>query len=146
MITLGVRDLGVARRFYRDGLGWTPLLEVGDEVSFFQVGFGLLLALFAAADLAIDVGVEEPTAVAAQGVARMSLAHNMDSEAAVDAELVRAAAAGGTIRKAGQRAAFGGYHGYVADPDGFLWEIAYNPGLVFGVDGVVRFTNSDGSA
>ena len=146
MVTLGVQDLARSRAFYRDGLGWEPVLEVGDEVSFFRVGHGLLLGLFGAADLANDVGVEDPVAVRAQGVARMSLAHNMDSEAAVDAELASAAAAGGTVLKPGQRAAFGGYHGYVADPDGFLWEIAYNPGLVFGVDGSVRFTAADGSA
>jgi catechol 2,3-dioxygenase-like lactoylglutathione lyase family enzyme len=143
VVTLGVRDLARSRAFYRDGLGWEPLLEVDDEVSFFQVGPGLLLALFGAVDLATDVGVEDPARVSDQTVSRMSLGHNMDSEAAVDSELAKAVAAGGTILKPGQRAAFGGYHGYLADPDGFQWEIGYNAGLVFGADGTIRFTEAE---
>jgi catechol 2,3-dioxygenase-like lactoylglutathione lyase family enzyme len=141
LVTLGVRDLAASRAFYVDGLGWQPLLAL-DDVVFFQVGPGLVLSLFGAEALAADAGAPDPAAVAAQEPGRITLGHNMASEAEVDSEVARAAAAGGTITKPAQRAFWGGYHGYVTDPDGFVWEIAYNPGLVFGDDGVVRVTEA----
>jgi catechol 2,3-dioxygenase-like lactoylglutathione lyase family enzyme len=141
LITLGTRDIAAARRFYVDGLGWTPLLAM-DDVLFFQVGPGLVLSLFDNDHLAADSGFPDPTTAAAQQPTRLTLGYNPPSEAEVDEAMRGAEAAGGTILKPAQRAFWGGYHGFVADPDGFTWEIAYNPGLVFGDDGTVRFTEA----
>ena len=133
LVTLGVNDLEVSRRFYSDGLGWTPTLEVEDEISFYQVGHGLLLGLYPLDLLSADAG-----AAATPGTP-FSLASNLDSEAAVDAAVERARQAGAQVIKEPQRADFGGYHAYVADPDGHRWEIAYNPGLTVAADGTVVF-------
>jgi uncharacterized protein len=139
-ITLGVRDLAAARRFYVDGLGWTPTLDVTDEVCFLQVALGVLVALWPAADLHADIGSGDAPGPAS--AAPVAFAHNVTSEAAVDAAIARVVAAGGTVRKPAQIAFFGGYHGYVADPDGFTWEIAYNPSWRVEDDGTVRLGDS----
>ncbi len=136
LITLGVHDLEQARRFYLDGLGWEALLDVPGEVVFLQVGHGLLLALFGAEDLAADAG-DPPRAAAATGPLPFNLAHNVGSDDAVVSQMARAEAAGATVLKPPQRAAFGGFHGYFADPSGFRWEIAHNPGWRVGQDGRV---------
>ena len=135
LITLGVPDLDEARRFYLEGLGWTPVLDVAGQVTFIQVAPGLLLSLFDAAQLAEDVGDGRP---AAPTVGNVTLAHNVGSEAEVDAALEDAVRAGATLVKPAQRAAWGGYHGYFADPAGTPWEVAFNPGLVVDDDGAVR--------
>jgi catechol 2,3-dioxygenase-like lactoylglutathione lyase family enzyme len=141
LITLGVRDIEASKHFYLDGLGWEPLLAM-DDVAFFRVGHGLVLSLFDADHLAADSGLADPHAAATAVPGRMTLGHNMASEAEVDSEIAKAAAAGGTVLKPAQKAFWGGYHGFVADPDGFVWEIAYNPGLVFAADGSVRFAGN----
>jgi uncharacterized protein len=133
LLTLGVTDLDAARRFYLDGLGWRPLLDAG-EVVFLQVGPGLVLSLWGRADLAREAGtasgpVEPPP---------FSLAHNADSEEAVHRVVADMRAAGGTVVAEPSRASWGGVTAYVADPDGFRWEIAWNEGLVVGPDGAVR--------
>jgi catechol 2,3-dioxygenase-like lactoylglutathione lyase family enzyme len=135
-ITLGVSDLASARRFYVDGLGWTPTLDVEGEVCFLQVAPGVLLALWPAVDLHADIGSGDPPGLAS--AAPVAFAHNVGSEPEVDGAIARVVAAGGTVRKPAQRAFFGGYHGYVADPDGFTWEIAHNPSLRVDADGTVH--------
>jgi catechol 2,3-dioxygenase-like lactoylglutathione lyase family enzyme len=110
-----------------------PTFEVEGEVVFYQVGHGLVLGLFGLDDLGTDAGVP-----ATPGTS-FSLASNVDSEAAVDAAVERARAAGATVLKEPQRASFGGYHAYIADPDGHRWEIAHNPGLTVAADGTVTF-------
>lgn len=134
IITLGVADLDVARRFYVDGLGWEPTLDVPDEVIFIQVGHGLLLGLFTglAQDLG-GVGLGDPSA------APVTLAHNVTTDAEVGRVLARAEAAGGRIVKAAQPSAVGFVHGYFADPFGFYWEVACNPGIAVDADGRVVF-------
>jgi catechol 2,3-dioxygenase-like lactoylglutathione lyase family enzyme len=136
-ITLGVPDLAAARRFYVDGLGWRPTLDVEDEVVFLQVGHGLLLALWGAENLEADVGSGSPGQALPAGAAPIALAHNVASEDEVALVLERAAAAGGTVLKHAQPAAFGGLQGYFADPAGFRWEVAYNPGWSVAPDGRV---------
>lgn len=126
MITLGVRDLAASTRFYRDGLGLPPL-ESPPGVAFFALT-GTWLALFGRDDLAADAGVD----AAGGGFGGISLAHNLDSEAAVDAQMAEAAAAGARIVKPAQKTSWGGYAGYFADPDGHLWEIAHNPFMQVG--------------
>jgi catechol 2,3-dioxygenase-like lactoylglutathione lyase family enzyme len=140
-ITLGVSDLAAARRFYVEGLGWEPTWDL-DEVVFIQVAPGVLLALWPAADMDADIGAGPASGVAGQ--APFSLAHNVQSAEEVDTAMARCVAAGGHVLKPAQAAAFGGYHGYVADPDGFRWEIAHNPGWWVEPDGRVHIGPVDG--
>jgi len=123
--TVATPDLDAARRFYVDGLGWTPTLDVPGEIIFFQVGSGMILGLFDAEKFAADLGNGPATGVPASG---FTLSHNVDSPADVDRALHEAALAGATIIKPAQQAAFGGYHGHFADPNGIVWEVAHNPG------------------
>jgi catechol 2,3-dioxygenase-like lactoylglutathione lyase family enzyme len=124
-VTLGSRDREASRRFYRDGLGWTPVMDI-DEITFFQVAPGVVLGVWTSDELAADGARPWPEVSAAPS--GFALASNVASEAEVDAAVGRVVAAGGTVLKPGQQAEFGGYHAYVADPDGVRWEIAYNPG------------------
>ena len=133
LITLGVADVSESRRFYVDGLGWSPVLDLEGEITFFQVGHGLVLGIWDLAKLGADAG--RPATAGTP----FTLASNLDSETAVDAAVERARAAGATVLKEPQRADFGGYHAYVADPDGHRWEIAHNPGLTVDADGSVHF-------
>lgn len=121
MITLGVRDLAVAVRFYEQGLG-LPRMDAPPEVAFFTLN-GSWLALFGREALAADAGVP----ASGSGFAGFSLAHNVASEAEVEAVLQQAVAAGAGLVKPGQPTSWGGYAGYFRDPDGYLWEVAHNP-------------------
>lgn len=120
-ITLGVRDLKGATRFYRDVLGLRPRTEL-PEVTFFEMG-RTWLALYPRELLAVDAGVPEE----GSGFSGFALAHNVRSPAEVDVLLATAAAGGGRLVKAGRATEWGGYAGYFADPEGFLWEVAWNP-------------------
>ncbi|MEU9297927.1 VOC family protein [Streptomyces sp. NPDC048266] len=133
LVTLGVDDVKVSRQFYSQGLGWSPLLDL-DEIVFYQVGSGLALGLFPLADLGTDTGHPATSGTP------FTLAQNLSSPAAVDAAVQRAREAGATILKEPQRAAFGGYHGYFADPDGHRWEVCHNPGWSVADDGTVTLT------
>lgn len=121
MLTLGVRDLAASIRFYEQGLG-LPRMESPPEVAFFTLN-GTWLALYGRDALAGDAGV----APDGSGFSGIAIAHNVDSEAAVDAVLDEAVAAGAKRVKPGQKTDWGGYAGYFADPDGYLWEVAHNP-------------------
>lgn len=122
LITLGVADLPAARAFYQR-LGFSELPESQEGVAFLRLQNGLLLSLYGRTALAEDAGVPDD----GQGFPRFSLAHNVGSPAEVDAVLAEAVAAGARLVKAGQSVFWGGYSGYFADPDGFLWEVAFNP-------------------
>ena len=127
MITLGVKDLAAATAFYQQGLGF-PRLEIESQgVSFFPLA-GAWLSLFPWEDLAKDAGVES----SGTGFRAMSLAQTVGSEEEVDAVLALAVKAGGQLVKPGQKVFWGGYSGYFSDPDGHLWEIAYNPFMQIG--------------
>lgn len=139
IITLGITDLDLARRFYVDGLGWEPTLDVPGEVIFIQVGHGLLLGLFTG--LEDDLGGVE---LGKPSEAPVTLAHNVDTDAQVRDVLARAEAAGGRIVKTAQQSAVGFLHGYFADPFGFYWEVACNPGITVDDDGRVVFGPSGG--
>ncbi len=121
IVTLGVRDLARAVRFYRDGLGWKPAVEMGDFV-LFELG-GAALALHPQDLLAEDAGVT-PGPRAFGGV---TLAQNVASREEVDRVIASACAAGATLLRGASEKEWGGYSGYFADPDGQPWEIAYNP-------------------
>ena len=120
-VTLGVRDLERATRFYRDVLGLAQKDTPGD-VSFFEMG-RTWLALYPRELLAADAAVPAEGG----GFPGFSLAHNVRTPDEVDALLAHVAAHGGRLVRAGHTADWGGYTGYFADPDGFLWEVAWNP-------------------
>ena len=131
LVTLGVRDLGRARRFY-EALGWTTGAAPADDVAFFQAG-GMVVALWGREELAADSGVED-----AGGWGGVTLAHNVRSPAEVDAVVEEARAAGATITREPAETFWGGYSGAFADPDGHAWEIAHNPSWTLADDGSVR--------
>jgi catechol 2,3-dioxygenase-like lactoylglutathione lyase family enzyme len=130
LITLGVADVRIARRFY-ETLGWRGESPDGDVV-FFQAG-GMIVALWARAKLAEDSAVNDPG-----GWGGVTLAHNVGSPAEVDAILAQAEAAGATIGRPGAPTFWGGYSGVFIDLDGHPWEVAHNPGWVLNEDGTVR--------
>ncbi len=121
MITLGVADLPRAVRFYEEGLG-LPRMESPPEVAFFTLD-GTWLGLYGRAALADDACVSAD----GQGFEAFTLAHNVHSEAEVDAVIQQAIKAGATLVKPAGKVFWGGYSGYFKDPDGHLWEVAHNP-------------------
>ncbi|MEN3974003.1 VOC family protein [Emcibacter sp. SYSU 3D8] len=132
VITLGVADLARSRRFYGDGFGWTPVFE-NPEIVFYQMN-GLMLGTWLAGALADDLG--RPVA-AAPGL--VSLAHNVPAQTDVAPVIERLCASGGTLVMAPSAPPHGGFRGYVADPDGHAWEIAWNPDWPISPEGHVRF-------
>jgi catechol 2,3-dioxygenase-like lactoylglutathione lyase family enzyme len=138
LVTLGVRDLDRARRFYED-LGFVRAPASQDGIAFYEAA-GVVLALFGRAALAEDAGADdEPT-----GFASVALAWNVGSEAEADAAMARAVGCGARILKPLQRVFWGGYSGYFADPDGHLWEVAYNPFCTIDADGRLRLPLGSG--
>ena len=131
LVTLGVADLAVARRFY-EALGWRTGAEPDDDVVFFQAG-SMIVALWSRASLAEDSGVED-----AGGWGGVTLAYNTRSPAEVDAVLEEARAAGATIAREGGETFWGGYSGVFVDPDGHPWEVAHNPHWTLLEDGSIR--------
>ncbi len=123
LITLGVADVAASRRFYED-LGFRPAEFDSEEVAFFDMTNGVALAVFGREALAEDANVPANTANSPAGI---SLAINLDSEVAVDQALAEVASKGARITQPPRKVFWGGYSGYFADPDGYLWEIAYNP-------------------
>jgi len=128
LITLCVNDLERSLAFYRDGLGWPTEGIIGTEfeygaVAFFALRGGLKLALWPRASLARDSGLR----LDAPSRTEMTLGHNVTSSQAVDAVMAQAQRAGAAIIKPAQPTFYGGYAGYFADPDGHLWEVAWNP-------------------
>lgn len=121
LITLGVRDLNRSVEFYEKGLGF-PRMESPPSVAFFTLN-GTWLGLYGRDALAEDAGVEP----APSGFSGITLAHNLASESEVDAAVEEAVRAGARLVKQPQKVFWGGYSGYFADPDDYLWELAYNP-------------------
>ena len=121
LVTLGVSDVARSRKFY-ETLGFKAGRASEAAVTFFPAG-GVVLALFSRAALAEDATVTDSK----PGFSGVALAHNARSEAEVEAVLAGAVAAGAKLVKSARKAFWGGYSGYFADPDGHLWEVAYNP-------------------
>lgn len=131
MLTLGVDDLERSLAFYRDGLGLPTQGIIGREfehgaAAFFELQAGVKLAIFARDDLAHDAGIGKTPRSASE----FSIGHNVRSEQEVDLVMAQAAHAGATVVKPARTTFWGGYAGYFADPDGHLWEVAFNPALL----------------
>jgi catechol 2,3-dioxygenase-like lactoylglutathione lyase family enzyme len=131
LITLGVADLGRARRFY-EALGFAASAIGGGEVVFFQAG-GMALSLFPRESLACDANVSAEGA----GFRAIALAHNVREKAEVEAVIAEAERAGAQVVKRAEDAPWGGRSGYFADPDGHLWEVAWNPHFPLDADGAL---------
>jgi uncharacterized protein len=128
ILTLGVDDLERAVKFYRDGLGLPTKGIIGTQfehgaVAFFELEAGMKLAVFPRNDLALDAKIDRTPPSRTE----FSIGHLVDSKNEVDEVMELARKAGARIVKPGQDAFWGGYHGYFQDPDGHLWEIAWNP-------------------
>lgn len=128
VITLGVDDLERAVAFYRDGLGFATRGIIGEQfengaVAFFELQGGLRLALWPRASICADTGLPSKP----RSPAEFTLGHNVESPAEADAVMTRAAQAGAQILKPAQHTFWGGYAGYFQDPDGHVWEVAFNP-------------------
>ena len=124
IVTLGVKNLERAIRFYKDGLGWPMSCISGGDFAIFKISTGTALALYPRHLLAKDACVED-----FGGFGGITLAQNVSSKEEVDRALLQALKAGGTLLKAASDAEWGGYSGYFADPDGHPWEVAWNPYL-----------------
>src|SRR2546421_536353 len=128
VITIGVNDLEKAVRFYRDGLGLPTEGIIGTEfeygaVAFFDLEGGAKLALWPRTSIAHDTGLPESP----PSPTELTLGHNVNSREAVDQVMEQARHAGATIVQSAHQTFYGGYAGYFQDPDGHLWEIAWNP-------------------
>jgi catechol 2,3-dioxygenase-like lactoylglutathione lyase family enzyme len=122
LVTLGVSDLTRARQFY-EALGWAGAQQPDDEVCFFQAG-GMVFGLW--------------TALGGHGAPGIELAYNVRSPKEVDVVLADAERAGGTIVRPAVQATWGGTTGAFADPDGYVWEVAHNPGWTINPDGSIQ--------
>lgn len=130
LITLGVKDFDISKKFYTETLGWKPSGASGDDVVFMQAG-GVVLAIYAREKLAEDATVSPE----GHGFSGITLAYNAQSESEVDAIIGDLKSNGVTILKEPQKVFWGGYSSYFADPDGYCWEVAYNPFFPFDAQG-----------
>jgi len=122
LVTLGVSDIGASRKFYEGGLGWQVSAASNEHVVFLKTT-GAIISLFSRKALAEDAGVSADGG----GFRGIALAHNVREKSEVAEVLKKAQNAGGQIIKNAQDVFWGGHSGYFADPDGFLWEVAWNP-------------------
>jgi uncharacterized protein len=126
IITVGVKELSRARAFYTEALGWKPSSASNDGISFYQAG-GVVLSLYP-----LDALAEDASLPVTEGVFRgVTFAYNVRSESEVDEIISDLELKGVTILKPPQKAFWGGYHAYFADPDGNPWEVAFNPYFTF---------------
>ncbi|MGA4726196.1 VOC family protein [Micromonospora taraxaci] len=130
LVTLGVADVARAKAFYEQ-LGWRG--QELEETVFIQAG-GLAVVLWGRDKLADDAGIADP---GTDGFGGMALAQNVRSREEVDEVIETATKAGATVTKSARETFYGGYAGYFADPDGHVWEIAWNPGFALADDGTL---------
>ena len=131
-VTLGVGDLARSRQFYA-ALGWKESSSSNADIAFFQAG-SVAFALFQREALAEDANV----AAQGSGFSGVTLAHNVESEEAVVNTIAEAVAAGATLVRPADKVFWGGFRGYFSDPDGFLWEVCWNPFVTLDSEGHVQ--------
>jgi|SRR5580658_222758 predicted lactoylglutathione lyase len=132
LITLGVSNLERSQQFY-ERIGWRRSMAQSEGIVFFQAG-GMAVALYPREELAKDAKV----APEGSGIPGITLAYNARNRSEVDSVLADAVAAGAKLLKPAQEAFWGGYSGYFSDPDGYLWEVAWNPSFPIAADGSIR--------
>ena len=133
LVTLGVKDFEKSKRFYTETLGWIPAAASGDDVTFIQAG-GIVISIFPREKLAEDALISPE----GSGFSGITLAYNAQSEAEVDEIIADLKSKGVTIAKEPQKVFWGGYSSYFADPDNYLWEVAYNPFFPFDEQGNLK--------
>ena len=133
LVTLGVNDFKKSVDFYTNILGWKPAGASNDDVAFFQAG-GVVLGLYSREKLAEDAMVSPE----GNGFSGVTLAYNAQGEAEVDAIISDLRSKDVKIVKEPQKVFWGGYNSYFADPDGYLWEVAYNPFFLFDESGNLK--------
>jgi len=136
IITLASADVARSRRFYGEGFGWEPVFAA-EEILFYQLG-GMLLGLYRSDDFAQDMDTDQ---VGNSG--GFALAHNVRREEDVQTLMSSLLAAGGTLQRKADAPPHGGVRGYIRDPDGHPWEIAYNPSLPIALDGSITFPETN---
>jgi uncharacterized glyoxalase superfamily protein PhnB len=122
VITLGVKNFKKSLDFYKNGFGWPTRATKKDSIAFFKLN-GVILALYERRDLAKDANVSSE----GSGFSGITLAHNAKNEKDVDEIFALALKLGAKAKKRPQKTFWGGYSGYFSDPDGYLWEVVYNP-------------------
>lgn len=132
VVTLGISDLERSKAFYRDGFGWTPVFE-NAEIAFYQMN-GFVLGTWLKSSLEEDTMQQ-----GLPGSGAVALAHNVSKEGDVQTVLDKLVAAGATVLREADEPPQGGRRGYIADPDGHIWEIAFNPMWPIDEDGHVTF-------
>ncbi|TYB87565.1 VOC family protein [Oceaniovalibus sp. ACAM 378] len=132
VVTLGISDLERSKAFYRDGFGWTPVFE-NAEIAFYQMN-GFVLGTWLKSSLEEDTKHQ-----VLPGSGAVALAHNVSKEGDVQTVLDKLVAAGATVLREADEPPQGGRRGYIADPDGHIWEIAFNPMWPIDEDGHVTF-------
>ena len=138
LITIGVSDLPRAVRFYRDGLGWPTTYKEGGPIAFFSTA-GTRFSLLPLAELAADISPDVP--LPRGGFGGITLSHNVRTKPEVAQVLALAERLGGRIVKPAQDVFWGGHSGYFCDPDGYHWEIAWNPVLPLDADGLMNLAS-----
>jgi predicted lactoylglutathione lyase len=138
LVTLGVADVGRARRFY-EALGWAG--QEVEETVFFQAG-GMALVLWGREKLAADSGIDDR---GTEGFGGVALAQNVRTRAEVDEVVAAARRSGATVTRAPAETFYGGYAGCFTDPDGHVWEIAHNPGFTLEADGSLTLPDLGGT-
>ncbi|MBU1209896.1 MAG: VOC family protein [Alphaproteobacteria bacterium] len=133
VITIGIDDLERSKRFYGDGFGWEPVFE-NEEIAFYQMN-GLVLGTWLSSALCEDM--QRPSS--GDNRAPLALAHNVQKKVDVEPLMDALVVAGGTLLRAAEAPPHGGFRGYVADPDGHAWEIAWNPAWLIDAQGHVTF-------
>lgn len=133
IITLGVRDMTISFRFYRDGLKFATTNKEGEGIAFFATS-GTRLAIYPIEKLAEDIG---PMVSPGTGFSGITLAHNVRKREEVSQTLDFAEKAGGKIVKQAQDVSWGGHSGYFTDPDGYFWEVAWSPRGEFDQNGAI---------
>lgn len=131
ILTLGVGDLEKSFKFYHEGMGLASKAIIGKEfehgeVAFFDLKNGMILALYSRDNLAWDSQLKKSKPSSTE----FSIGYTTRNEAEVDSIMEQAKKAGAKIARPAQKTFWGGYSGYFQDPDGHLWEIAYNPNLI----------------
>ncbi len=132
VITLGIADLKRSKRFYVEGFGWQPVFE-NDDIAFYQMN-GFVLGTWLEGALAED-SRRDPAARSGA----FSLAHNVTSQAEVQSVMAHLVLHGGSVLREADAPPHGGFRGYLADPDGHAWEIAWNPAWPIDAEGHVKF-------
>lgn len=133
MLGLGVKDLETAKTFYEAVFGWTRMQPEHEGIVFYRLN-GVILSLYPSDKLAEDAKVS-PHGTGFKGV---TCAYNTQTEEEVDSLFSEFKSKGVSIIKMPEKVAWGGYSGYIADPDGHLWEIAYNPFWKLDSDGNLK--------